>query len=202
MPSGFTGTTYARFRLSTDAAAANPTGAASDGEVEDYRVTITKPSSGLADSAKTKKIASGTNGGPTLANSDYFGRSVAAIGDLDGDGVTDLAVGANGDDTGGTGRGAVHVLFMNAQWHGQEPPKDHRSNIGGWRTVITSAVQLASLGDLDGDGVTDLAVGAERDRCRWQATVVRCTYLFLNANGTVKSSQMIVSGIGVRHCRR
>ena len=44
VPTGFTGTTYARFRLSTDAAAANPTGAASDGEVEDYRVTITKPS--------------------------------------------------------------------------------------------------------------------------------------------------------------
>ena len=37
----YTGTTYARFRLSTDGAAANPTGAAGDGEVEDYRVTVT-----------------------------------------------------------------------------------------------------------------------------------------------------------------
>ena len=33
--------TYARFRLSTDAAAANPTGAAGDGEVEDYTAHIT-----------------------------------------------------------------------------------------------------------------------------------------------------------------
>ena len=33
--------TYARFRLSTDTAAANATGAASDGEVEDYTVQIT-----------------------------------------------------------------------------------------------------------------------------------------------------------------
>ena len=40
------------------------------------------------------KIASGTNGGPTLANMDAFGSSVASLGDLDGDGVTDLAVGA------------------------------------------------------------------------------------------------------------
>ena len=31
--------TYARFRLSTDAAAANPTGPANDGEVEDYQAT-------------------------------------------------------------------------------------------------------------------------------------------------------------------
>ncbi len=40
VPSGSQGDTYARFRLSTDAAAANPTGAASDGEVEDHRVSI------------------------------------------------------------------------------------------------------------------------------------------------------------------
>ena len=33
--------TYARFRLSTDTAAANPTGAAADGEVEDHPVQIT-----------------------------------------------------------------------------------------------------------------------------------------------------------------
>ncbi|MFN8489124.1 MAG: SdrD B-like domain-containing protein [Caldilineaceae bacterium] len=35
--------TYARFRLSTDSAAAQPTGAALDGEVEDYPVTIQSP---------------------------------------------------------------------------------------------------------------------------------------------------------------
>ena len=46
--------------------------------------------------------------GPALANYDFFGSSVAAVGDLDGDGVTELAVGAKLDDTGGTARGAVH----------------------------------------------------------------------------------------------
>ena len=69
---------------------------------------------GMADNTKTKKIASDTNGGPTLADSDMFGIATASIGDLDGDGVTDLAVGAERDDTGGLDRGAVHVLFMNA----------------------------------------------------------------------------------------
>ena len=38
--SPFVADTYARFRLSTDAAAANPTGAAGDGEVEDYTAHI------------------------------------------------------------------------------------------------------------------------------------------------------------------
>ncbi len=57
---------------------------------------------------------SDTQGGftGTLDDSDYFGRSVASLGDLDGDGVGDLAAGAWGDDDGGTDRGAVWVLFL------------------------------------------------------------------------------------------
>ena len=58
------------------------------------------------------KIADGTGGGPTSKVNDFFGVSVASLGDFDGDGVIDLAVGASGDDTRGSNRGAVHVLFM------------------------------------------------------------------------------------------
>ena len=32
---------------------------------------------------------------------------------MNGDGVNDLIVGANGDDEGGGARGAVHIMFMN-----------------------------------------------------------------------------------------
>ena len=48
-----------------------------------------------------------------LDHDDYFGSSMAFIGDLNGDGVVDLAVGAPYDDDGGSNRGAVYVLFMN-----------------------------------------------------------------------------------------
>lgn len=48
----------------------------------------------------------------TLDNSDYFGQSVAALGDVDGHGIPDLAVGANLDDDGSTDRGAVYILFL------------------------------------------------------------------------------------------
>ena len=58
------------------------------------------------------EINSSTANGPSLANSDNFGGSVANIGDLDGDGVNDLAVGADGDDAGGSNRGTVNILYM------------------------------------------------------------------------------------------
>ncbi len=42
------------------------------------------------------KIASGTGGGLQLRNYSYFGRSLANLGEIDGDGVTELGVAANG----------------------------------------------------------------------------------------------------------
>ena len=64
------------------------------------------------DVTSTVEINSSTANGPSLANSDYFGGSVANIGDLDGDGVNDLVVDAAGDDARGIGRGTVHILYM------------------------------------------------------------------------------------------
>ena len=192
VPLGTAGTTYARFRLSTDVAAANPTGYAADGEVEDYVVRISVPSTG---SVNWYQKISDTEGNFTgnLADGNAFGTSVTDLGDLDGDGVADLAVGAPFDGDGGPNRGAVWVLFMNADGTVKSHQKISDSE-GGFTGELTDGdwfgESVASLGDLDGDGVTDLAVGAKRDddggTDRGAVWV-----LFLNADGTVKDQQKI-----------
>ena len=59
------------------------------------------------------QINDSTTNGPVLENNDQFGHSIANIGDLDGDGVIDLVVGASKDDNAaGNKRGTVHILFM------------------------------------------------------------------------------------------
>src|SRR5690349_9271649 len=62
-----------------------------------------------------QKISPSTGGlGSVLGSGDEFSFSMGSIGDLNGDGVPDLAVGAPFDDTGGSDRGAVWILFLNA----------------------------------------------------------------------------------------
>ncbi len=193
---GYTGKTYARFRLSTDAAASEPIGGAWDGEIEDYVATITGPGIGVATSAKA--IGHLAGGGPSLAKSDFFGSSVAMLGDLDGDGVTDMAVGAWGDDTGqtnlGNNVGAVHVLFMNSDGTVKGTQKIASGTGGGPNLVGFQAFgySVCSLGDLDRDGVPDMAVGAIDDDTGGE-TRGAVHVLMMNSDGTVKTSHKIAS---------
>ena len=48
-----------------------------------------------------------------LNDHDHFGISVSQIGDLNNDGVVDIAVGAYKDDDGGSDRGALYIIFLN-----------------------------------------------------------------------------------------
>ena len=83
---------------------------------------------------------SATKGGFTgeLDDVDRFGVSVASLGDLNGDGIGDLAVGARLDDDGGTppnaNRGAVWILFLNA-----DGTVDHHQKISSTEGGFTVA---------------------------------------------------------------
>jgi hypothetical protein len=113
----------------------------------------------------TVEINDSTADGPDLSDADRYGQSVANIGDLDGDGVTDIAVGAPFDDEGGSSRGAVHIHFMNTDGSIDSTVEINDSTANGpdLTDVDKYGVSVVSIGDLNGDGVNDLAVGAERD---------------------------------------
>ncbi|HXC50424.1 MAG TPA: integrin alpha [Candidatus Limnocylindrales bacterium] len=124
--------------------------------------------------------------GGGLSDGDIFGRSIASLGDLDGDGVTDLAVGSRQDDDGGLDRGAIWILFLNRNATVKSYQKIS-STSGGFDGELSDGdwfgISVTSLGDLDGDGVVDLAAGAVFD----DGGVV--WILFLNDDGTVKSER-------------
>ena len=128
-----------------------------------------------------------------LGNADNFGAALTPIGDLDGDTVSDLAVGAPGDDDGGTDRGAVWILFMNTNGMVKSHQKisDTDGNFSGILDDMDYfGVSVTELGSLDSDTIPDLAIGASYDD-DGGSNRGAVWILFMNANGTVKSHQKI-----------
>lgn len=93
-----------------------------------------------------------------LDEDDHFGSDVAALGNLDGAGLGELAVGAEWDNDGGFDRGAVWILFLadpGCPWDFVECDAD----VG----ITDLLALLAAWGqnphhpaDFDGDGEVDL----------------------------------------------
>lgn len=132
----------------------------------------------------------------TLSSGDAFGgRHVANIGDLDGDGRDELAVGAFQDDDGGTNAGALYTLFFNDDLTVRRTQKLSALEGGLLGTLAAQdlfGMTVAPLGDIDGDGIPDIAVGNNRDD---DGGVDRgALFIFLlNSDGTIKSEAKISS---------
>jgi len=137
----------------------------------------------------TVEINSSTTNGPTLTNGDFFGRAIANIGDLNGDGVNDIAVGANADDNAGGDRGAIHIMFMNTDGTIDSTVEINDSTTNG-PTLTNSdsfGVSVANIGDLNGDGVNDIAVGANQDDDGGTDRGA-IHIMFMNTDGTIDST--------------
>ncbi len=95
-----------------------------------------------------------------LASSDLAGTALAGLPDWNGDGFDEIIVGSYGDDSASSGAGAAYIL--------QGPITS--TSVSGAQAVILGddssdalGYAVASAGDVDGDGSTDLIVGAYGD---------------------------------------
>ena len=96
---------------------------------------------------------------------DQLGRSLAYAGDINLDGIADVAVGAPSDDSNALRSGAVYIIYGRQSF--SEAVIDLSTLDGGDGFVLLGESQfdeagevLAYGGDFNGDGVDDLAIGA------------------------------------------
>ncbi len=96
---------------------------------------------------------------------DFFGRNVAIVPDLDGDGFNDILLSASGQDFAHnqSHEGAVHIVFGRVHQGASSWPLRGDAIVRNWAHSSGFGDSVAGLGDIDGDGCGDIAVGAPTD---------------------------------------
>ncbi|MEO1145605.1 MAG: Ig-like domain-containing protein [Cyanobacteria bacterium J06638_22] len=98
---------------------------------------------------------------------DRSGYSVSGAGDINGDGIDDLIIGADGADPNGNTSGASYVVFGSDQGFAASL---NLSTLDGSNGFVlngiaagdTSGGSVSGAGDINGDGIDDLIIGAYR----------------------------------------
>ena len=148
-------------------------------------------------------VAAGTGGfvinGQCAA--DQSGFSVASAGDVNGDGLTDLIVGARySDPATGNGAGRSYVVFGQTGTTGIDLSAIAAGTggfvINGQCASDQSGRSAASAGDVNGDGLADLIVGAYRSDPAAGNNAGRSYVVFGKADSTAIDLSAIAAGTG------
>jgi len=99
------------------------------------------------------------------ADNDNLGASISSAGDVNGDGFDDVIIGATNNDAGGSNAGAAYVIFGKASGFttidlNTALDGDNGFKILGDAANDKAARSVSAAGDTNGDGFSDLLVGA------------------------------------------
>ncbi|MBP0039473.1 MAG: FG-GAP repeat protein, partial [Roseofilum sp. SID1] len=131
---------------------------------------------------------------------DNSGYSVSSAGDVNGDGLDDLIVGAYGADANGGNSGRSYVVFGKSDGTTVNL-SDITAGTGGFAIDGEagndfSGTSVSSAGDVNGDGLDDLIVGAEDADPNGTANAGRSYVVFGKSDGTTVNLSNITAGTG------
>ncbi|MBS1509678.1 MAG: FG-GAP repeat protein [Bacteroidetes bacterium] len=135
----------------------------------------------------------------------YYGSGVACAGDVNGDGYSDVIVGASGYDVGGnTDEGRAYVYYGSATGLAATPSRTY-DDANQPNSSFGSSV--AGAGDVNGDGFCDVVIGAIRyddgvstDEGRAWVYYGSATGLSATPNRILDDANQAGAGFGSRVC--
>jgi len=92
----------------------------------------------------------------------FLGISVSGAGDVNGDGYADVIVGADHYDAGQIDEGAAFVFLGSASGIADGSPATAAAQLESDQPGANLGVSVSGAGDVDGDGYSDVIVGANR----------------------------------------
>jgi len=94
---------------------------------------------------------------------DKLGFAISRAGDVNGDGFDDIIVGAYGNNAGGNNAGAAYIFFGAKEMSGIIDTSNADVKFIGEDASDFFGDTLSGAGDVNGDGIDDVLVGAEGD---------------------------------------
>ncbi len=95
---------------------------------------------------------------------DYSGSSVSIAGDLNGDGFHDILIGADENDEGGDRSGQTYLIFgKSSGWSMDTSLSSADASFIGENSQDHSGSSVSGAGDINGDGVHDILIGANEN---------------------------------------